>query len=551
MSHNKPSRIGLRISALIFTAMLVTFYGTTGQHAQSSAYTLTDLGTLGGPNSDAAGGITNSGYIAGSSEDASGSRHAYLYDPATQTKTDLHTILPFGGARSRANDVNESGQVVGTAEIEVSSDIQHAFLYDKATGVVTDLHERIAMGGQESSALSINDQGQIVGWAKTSDGSFHAFLYDTATGMATDLHPSITLGGNNSQAFGINNAGQVVGAAETSTDSQGFRAFVYTPGSPVRNLGYFSANSSLGSLAYGISDSGVVFGYSAIGTAEGIRAFRKSTSGALDRATDDLGTLIGDPDLDRDHSQAFGINAAGDVVGQSDKDAAVAAFLYKGGAMQDLNVILPDNSGWSLTAANGINDSGQIVGVGVIDGREHAYLLTPSCVLSLSRTNHLFDQRGGEASVDVISSANCSTATWEATSNDSWITITSAATGSGAGRVSFVVRENTGPARQGSLTIAGQQFNVTQAGIPVANCSYSITPAFDSFNETGGTGTINVTAGQGCSWQAKSNAAWVTITSGAGSGSGTVSYTVATNTGPPRKAIITVAGKSFSIKQKR
>jgi hypothetical protein len=61
-----------------------------------------------------------------------------------------------------------------------------------------------------------------------------------------------------------------------------------------------------------------------------------------------------------------------------------------------------------------------------------------------------------------------------------------------------------------------------------------------------------VTAGQGCSWQAISNANWVTITSGsAGVGNGTVSYTVAANTGPPRKAVIIVAGKSFSIKQKR
>jgi hypothetical protein len=176
----------------------------------------------------------------------------------------------------------------------------------------------------------------------------------------------------------------------------------------------------------------------------------------------------------------------------------------------------------------------------------------PTCRPSLSVVSHHFDQRGGEAGVDVLAPANCPDASWEATSNDSWITITSEAGGSGPGRVTFVVRDNPGPARQGSLTIAGQQFNVTQAGTPVANCTYSITPLFNNFEGSGGTGAINVTAGQGCSWQAISNASWVTITSGgAGVGNGTVSYTVAANTGPPRKAVIIVAGKSFSIKQIR
>jgi hypothetical protein len=55
--------------------------------------------------------------------------------------------------------------------------------------------------------------------------------------------------------------------------------------------------------------------------------------------------------------------------------------------MLDLNDLLPPGSGWELTTALGINGAGQIVGGGLLDGREHAYLLTPAGVRSgLPRT---------------------------------------------------------------------------------------------------------------------------------------------------------------------
>ncbi|HEY1402543.1 MAG TPA: M36 family metallopeptidase, partial [Pyrinomonadaceae bacterium] len=62
-------------------------------------------------------------------------------------------------------------------------------------------------------------------------------------------------------------------------------------------------------------------------------------------------------------------------------------------------------------------------------------------------------------------------------------------------------------------------------------CSFSISPTSASQPATGGTGSVSVTAGAGCNWSAVSNAAFITITAGAsGTGSGTVSYSVAANT---------------------
>jgi probable HAF family extracellular repeat protein len=45
--------------------------------------------------------------------------------------------------------------------------------------------------------------------------------------------------------------------------------------------------------------------------------------------------------------------------------------------MKDLNKLIPTGSGWVLTEADGINASGQIIGMGTHSGQEHAFLLTP------------------------------------------------------------------------------------------------------------------------------------------------------------------------------
>jgi len=82
------------------------------------------------------------------------------------------------------------------------------------------------------------------------------------------------------------------------------------------------------------------------------------------------------------------------------------------------------------------------------------------------------------------------------------------------------------------------------------NCTYSINPTNQSFVAAGGTGSVAVTAGSGCGWTATSNAAWISVTSGAsGNGNGTVNYSVALNTGAARSGTITIAGQTFTVTQ--
>ncbi|HJQ71463.1 MAG TPA: FG-GAP-like repeat-containing protein [Blastocatellia bacterium] len=167
------------------------------------------------------------------------------------------------------------------------------------------------------------------------------------------------------------------------------------------------------------------------------------------------------------------------------------------------------------------------------------------CSYSISPTGSSFPARGGEGSVTITTANNCN---WTAASNAPWLVIVSADSGSGNGSVSYVVRENfTNSSRTGTLTIAGQSFTVNQAG----NCSFSISPTRRSFSGNGGTSTVSVTVSGACNWTAVSNVSWITITSGAtGTGSGTVSYSVASTTSA-RSGTMTIAGLQFTVKQKK
>jgi probable HAF family extracellular repeat protein len=88
----------------------------------------------------------------------------------------------------------------------------------------------------------------------------------------------------------------------------------------------------------------------------------------------DLGILPGG-----DCSFGFVVNASGQVVG----DATIAggaghAFLDSGGQMVDLNDLIAPGSGWTLTDAFSISDTGYITGDGLApNGQADAFLLTP------------------------------------------------------------------------------------------------------------------------------------------------------------------------------
>jgi hypothetical protein len=173
---------------------------------------------------------------------------------------------------------------------------------------------------------------------------------------------------------------------------------------------------------------------------------------------------------------------------------------------------------------------------------------TPVCSIAIAPASLAFVSEGGTGNVTVTTTAGCA---WTASANASWITLTAGGSGNGPGTVAYAVAANaTTDSRNGAVTIGGQAHAVAQQGRTPVVCTYEIAPDSSTWGNDGGSRTFTVAAAEGCSWTAVSNASWVVVDSGQGTGSGTVSYTVARNTQVgDRSTTIVVAGRTFTVRQ--
>ena len=173
-----------------------------------------------------------------------------------------------------------------------------------------------------------------------------------------------------------------------------------------------------------------------------------------------------------------------------------------------------------------------------------SYSVPADCTYSISPTSQSMGSSGGTGAVSVTAASGCS---WNALSNASWIIVTSDSRGTGNGTVNYSVSANSSSTSQtGIMTIAGQTFTVKQSA-----CSYTISPTSQSFNSSGGTGTITVSCQTDCSWTASSNVSWITITSdSSGSGNGKATFSVSSNSSTSsRTGTLIVAGRTFKVTQ--
>jgi probable HAF family extracellular repeat protein len=166
--------------------------------------------------------------------------------------------------------------------------------------------------------LDINEKGQIAG----ASGDGRALLY--SDGRFTEIS-KLRSNDNVITARAINNKGQVIGNLSFSTfpPIYDISAFLYSRRTGMTNLGRLLP-TDIFSVAADINNKGQVVGYS--GTFSGFRAFVSSDDGVL----------------------------------------------------QDLNNLIPLGSGFTLDSAYAINDKGEIVGIGFINGQQHGFLLEPA-----------------------------------------------------------------------------------------------------------------------------------------------------------------------------
>ena len=86
-------------------------------------------------------------------------------------------------------------------------------------------------------------------------------------------------------------------------------------------------------------------------------------------------------------------------------------------------------------------------------------------------------------------------------------------------------------------------------GLAPASCDASLSATGVSIPTSGGNGTVNISSS--CAWNATTDSAWISITSGSsGSGNGTVGFSVQPHTGATYRAgSITIAGQPFTVIQ--
>lgn len=82
------------------------------------------------------------------------------------------------------------------------------------------------------------------------------------------------------------------------------------------------------------------------------------------------------------------------------------------------------------------------------------------------------------------------------------------------------------------------------------SCTYSLSAATMEVGATSGSTNVTVNAPAGCAWTASSGAAWVSMITTSGNGSGSVSFSYGANSATAsRVATLTIAGQSFALTQ--
>jgi uncharacterized protein (TIGR03437 family) len=179
------------------------------------------------------------------------------------------------------------------------------------------------------------------------------------------------------------------------------------------------------------------------------------------------------------------------------------------------------------------------------------------CSMTLQPSASTISAAGGPGSFQVQTA--CS---WTATSNATWITVSTPATGTstaptpsvsgtGNGTVPFTAAPNACVDPQiGTVTVTSQPaqiFTLTENGSP---SNLTLSPATLSAPQAGTSGRFNVVTGVGCNWTSFSDVGWLHITTpSSGTGNGGIGYTVDANPGSSRSGNIHVGAQLFAVSQ--
>ncbi len=327
------------------------------------SFAIADLGTFTPTD------LNNAGVVLGQSSDRA---TTVLWTSAGGAQN----VGLLGPAYATGSGINDAGVVVGSAYLagvtqgvlihprDTDQDGAPDLWFEDANqdGINDLMTDFGTLGIPLAGGTAINDSGQIL---------YGLGLWDNVRGLQTVYDSE----GAGYSSNALNNAGQAGG---NRIGPYGYtRAYLYSGGQAIA-LGALPGEYD--SKEYDLNDAAQVVGVSGPRYSGGNFALFQPREGFVwaDGHMTGLGFLPG-----ATVSEGNGINSFGQVVGRSYSGGGVyvesgqRAFVWDKGTMTDLNSLIDPAQGWSLTAAIDINDQGQILGTGWVNGETHAFLLTP------------------------------------------------------------------------------------------------------------------------------------------------------------------------------
>ena len=339
-----------------FVMLLVFVLPIRTVSASQISWLIENLGSLGGYSR--AFGINDEGEVIGESEVAPGDVRGFIFSGGG-----IHALNSAGGNYESARAISNSSIVAG---ISISRTVRATMWLANTPSPLAGFDD----DNLSSSANGISDLGIVVGSSQHPDGGTRPVMWQDETMIELPLGTA-----SGGVAISIGDGGHIVGWAD---------------GRPALWLGsgiFFldTLSGASGGVANSVSATGEIVGWSN----PFISDF--STNHATlwtSNSVIDLDTLGGTS------SNAWAINSAGWIVGESliPSDSESHAVLWRNGDTLDLST-LPEvtEAGWAvLGQATAVNDFGQIVGVGEINGQSRAFRLSPIQPVPIPATFWLF-----------------------------------------------------------------------------------------------------------------------------------------------------------------
>jgi len=205
--------------------------------------------------------------------------------------------------------------------------------------------------GIKGGALAINNHAQVVGGGGPFTDFHWAFIWNASDGYRFFLRePTSTILSGTSEGTDINDTGTVVGWGNPTSNTDGSQlAFLWSPFRGLVIMPGLTTGPRRHDTAFGINSAGQIVGQSEDST-ETFHAVTWDVFGQVH----DLGFTS------KYYAEAREINDLGQVVGFTDQ----MPFFWENGQGYDLRDLIDNGQGWAIYNIMSINNSGQIVGSG-------------------------------------------------------------------------------------------------------------------------------------------------------------------------------------------